>query len=130
MSVLKDRNGTIGMGMTLLATQDNSQYCVYLNFIRCLVHRCNVKWVYMEIYRSLGYCVLGAATTFLFTDLSKFTIGRLRPHFLSLCKPDYSNETCRDEHGYMRFVEEPEEVVCTGYDANDTAVVKASEYKV
>ena len=120
MSVLRDRNGTIGMGMTLLSTQDNSQYCV------CLVRRCNVQWVYMEIYRSLGYCVLGAATTFLFTDLSKFTIGRLRPHFLSLCKPDYSNETCRDKHGYMRFVEEDEEDVCTGYNASDPAVVKES----
>ena len=88
----------------------------------------------MEIYRSLGYCVLGAATTFLFTDLSKFTIGRLRPHFLTLCKPNYNyynytnnNYTlCKDDHGFMRFVEEDEEDVCTGYNKSDPAVVKES----
>ena len=43
--------------------------------------------------------------TFLFTDVSKNTIGRLRPHFLNVCRPDYNQaDLCKDEYGYQKFV--------------------------
>merc|ERR1719317_909245 len=44
-------------------------------------------WIAVELYRYFGYFSLGALTCLLFTELSKYTIGRLRPHFLTLCKP-------------------------------------------
>ena len=57
----------------------------------------DIPLIVAELYRSLGFMIFGAATAFLFTDLSKFTIGRLRPHFLTVCKPDMSdNGPCKD----------------------------------
>ncbi|XP_008552441.1 putative phosphatidate phosphatase [Microplitis demolitor] len=40
------------------------------------------------IYQKGGYFVIGAITTVLIGDVTKLTIGRLRPHFMDLCKPD------------------------------------------
>lgn len=74
-----------------------------------------VPWIAVELYRHFGYFTLGALTTLLFTEMAKYTIGRLRPHFLTICKPDYNKEgLCKDEWGYPRFVTEPEEEVCLG----------------
>ena len=65
-----------------------------------------IPWLAIELYRNLGYCVLGAATTFVLTDMSKFTVGRLRPHFLSLCEADFSPEgtSCTSADGYQQFI--------------------------
>ena len=38
--------------------------------------------------------LVGAATTVVLTDVGKYTIGRLRPHFLAVCKPDFSKLNC------------------------------------
>lgn len=43
--------------------------------------------------------LLGAAFSQTATDTTKYTIGRLRPHFIDVCNPDWTNITCRDEHG-------------------------------
>jgi len=76
-------------------------------------------WIAVEIFRHFGYFTLGALTTLLFTELAKYTIGRLRPHFLTLCQPDYSESgLCKDEFGYPRFVIEDEEQVCLGLTSN------------
>ena len=37
--------------------------------------------------------------------MSKFTVGRLRPHFLNLCNPILDDELCKSEDGYPKFVE-------------------------
>ena len=50
---------------------------------------------------------MGAATTFVLTDMSKFTVGRLRPHFLSLCEANLTDGICKEdgrEDGYPKFV--------------------------
>ena len=62
----------------------------------------DIPLIVAELYRSLGFMIFGAATAFLFTDLSKFTIGRLRPHFLTVCKPDMSE--CKDDTGLYVFM--------------------------
>jgi len=71
-------------------------------------------WIAVELYRHFGYFTLGALTTLLFTELSKYNIGRLRPHFLTLCKPKLTPELCKDEFGYSRFVIEEQENICEG----------------
>ena len=55
----------------------------------------------------------------MFVDLSKFSIGRLRPHFLSICQPVMNDEHCK-EGDFMKFVV-PEDgdlanVTCPGID--------------
>ena len=63
----------------------------------------------MELYHHFMYFTLGALTTLLFTELAKYTIGRLRPHYLSLCGPRLTSELYHDEFGNLKFVMEPEE---------------------
>jgi phosphatidate phosphatase len=63
-------------------------------------------WVVIELYRILGYFALGSLCTLLTTELAKFKVGRLRPYFLTVCKPDLSDDVCKDEHGYYKFVTE------------------------
>ncbi|KAK3771603.1 hypothetical protein RRG08_018325 [Elysia crispata] len=57
-------------------------------------------------YQLLAIFVFGAASTHFLTNLPKYSVGRLRPHFLDVCKPDFSliNDT-------SRYIEED---VCTG----------------
>ena len=43
--------------------------------------------------------ILGALCCILLTDITKYVTGKLRPHFLSLCDPDYDN-ICFDESAY------------------------------
>lgn len=45
------------------------------------------NWTY-NIYCVVGVFAFGAACSQLTTDVMKYTIGRLRPHFFYVCKPD------------------------------------------
>ncbi|GHJ84895.1 hypothetical protein NliqN6_1297 [Naganishia liquefaciens] len=55
----------------------------------------------------------GLITAAVFQVFNKWLIGGLRPHFLDVCKPDFSRQTGMGFEGYMYTRE-----VCTG-DAND-----------
>ena len=55
-------------------------------------------------FRILGYFIVGGLFCTLTTELAKDKIGRLRPYFLSVCKPDMSDDACKDENGYQIFV--------------------------
>lgn len=56
----------------------------------------------------------GAAMNTCITDVGKYTLGRLRPHFLDVCKPDWSKVNCTDPRGNFVFVVDD---VCTGTNA-------------
>ena len=70
-------------------------------------------WVFIELYRILGYFTLGALFTLLTTEMAKFKVGRLRPYFLTVCNATLDNDTCKDDLGYNIFVT-PDKVNCTG----------------
>ena len=79
-----------------------------------------LPFLLIELYRHMGYMTVGAMTCFLFTDISKFTIGRLRPHFLSICQPDYGR-VCKEENGlYQHFVTGNETEICQGLNGETT----------
>ncbi|KAM6985803.1 phospholipid phosphatase 1 isoform 2-T2 [Aplochiton taeniatus] len=46
------------------------------------------------LYKAIGTFVFGAAMSQSLTDIAKYSIGRLRPHFLDVCKPDWSKINC------------------------------------
>ena len=52
----------------------------------------------------------GAAMNQFITDVGKYMIGRLRPHFLDVCKPDWSKFNCTDARGNYVFIVDD---VCT-----------------
>ncbi|KAA8584456.1 hypothetical protein FQN60_008241, partial [Etheostoma spectabile] len=46
------------------------------------------------VYKAIGTFVFGAAMSQSLTDIAKYSIGRLRPHFLDVCKPDWKLINC------------------------------------
>lgn len=46
------------------------------------------------IYKAIGTFLFGAAMSQSLTDIGKYSIGRLRPHFLNVCKPDWKSINC------------------------------------
>ena len=62
----------------------------------------------ISVYRTLTSFFCGAAITQLLTDIAKYSIGRLRPHFYTVCKPSIQN--CTWNSGYI------EDYDCTGTD--------------
>ncbi|XP_073200049.1 phospholipid phosphatase 1 isoform X6 [Lepidochelys kempii] len=46
------------------------------------------------IYKAIGTFIFGAAASQSLTDIAKYSIGRLRPHFLAICQPDWARVNC------------------------------------
>uniref|UniRef100_A0A8C1TPY2 Phospholipid phosphatase 1 n=1 Tax=Cyprinus carpio TaxID=7962 RepID=A0A8C1TPY2_CYPCA len=59
------------------------------------------------IYKAIGTFLFGAAMSQSLTDIAKYSIGRLRPHFLDVCKPDWKQINCTGG-AYI------EDFICTG----------------
>ena len=76
---------------------------------------CFILWILISLFiilttqvikrlfsiKALYDIVLGALICILTTLILKYSVGKLRPHFLSLCNPDYNN-ICYDESAYYR----------------------------
>ncbi|CAK6955872.1 phospholipid phosphatase 1 isoform X2 [Scomber scombrus] len=59
------------------------------------------------VYKAVGTFLFGAAMSQSLTDIAKYSIGRLRPHFLDVCKPDWKFINC-SSGAYI------DEFTCTG----------------
>lgn len=46
------------------------------------------------VYKAVGTFLFGAAMSQSLTDIAKYSIGRLRPHFLDVCRPDWNLINC------------------------------------
>ncbi|KAJ8012254.1 hypothetical protein DPEC_G00066770 [Dallia pectoralis] len=46
------------------------------------------------LYKQVGVFIFGCAVSQSFTDIAKVSVGRMRPHFLDVCKPDWSSINC------------------------------------
>ncbi|NXI54159.1 PLPP1 phosphatase, partial [Chloroceryle aenea] len=46
------------------------------------------------IYKAIGTFIFGAAASQSLTDIAKYSVGRLRPHFLAVCQPDWTRINC------------------------------------
>ncbi|XP_069780471.1 phospholipid phosphatase 1 isoform X6 [Narcine bancroftii] len=51
------------------------------------------------VYKAVGTFLFGAAASQSLTDIAKYSIGRLRPHFIDVCQPDWTKINCT--HGYI-----------------------------
>jgi len=51
----------------------------------------------VNCYKLIGTFLFGAAVNQSVVDICKYTIGRLRPHFLDVCRPNISASLC-DSH--------------------------------
>lgn len=75
----------------------------------------SVPHVVVCCYKFIGIFLFGCAIAQSITNISKFTIGRLRPHFLDVCKPNPTKFNCTDRNniGLYLYVEN---IVCMGTD--------------
>nr|XP_033772584.1 phospholipid phosphatase 3 [Geotrypetes seraphini] len=46
------------------------------------------------LYKQVGCFAFGCAISQSFTDIAKVSVGRLRPHFLAVCDPDFTEINC------------------------------------
>ncbi|TMW52845.1 hypothetical protein DOY81_002076 [Sarcophaga bullata] len=78
---------------------------------------CRIGERLMHCYMQIGYYLFGLALCLVSTHITKFTVGRLRPHFFAVCQPQLPDgSTCKDSFNYGRYIEEYE---CVGQ--NQTA---------
>ncbi|CAI2356461.1 unnamed protein product [Caenorhabditis sp. 36 PRJEB53466] len=69
----------------------------------------------------LKYLVIYAACTFAMEFL-KCYVGRLRPHFFSVCKPDWSKVDCTDKQSFI----DPADLVCTNPNSRKIRTARTS----
>ena len=62
-------------------------------------------WALRALYHARWF-LIGVLLTAVLTDVVKMTVGRLRPHFFAVCKPDFSQFNCTDQFGYPIYVTE------------------------
>ncbi|XP_069088703.1 phospholipid phosphatase 3 isoform X2 [Pleurodeles waltl] len=46
------------------------------------------------LYKQVGCFIFGCSISQSFTDIAKVSVGRLRPHFLAVCNPDFNQINC------------------------------------
>lgn len=54
----------------------------------------HIPSVIAEIIHLIAIFLFGAACSQMATDFGKYTIGRLRPHFIAMCQPENLSELC------------------------------------
>lgn len=74
-------------------------------------------WILLrDVYLSLVPFIFGAIIEHTVTDIGKYSVGRLRPHFFDVCKVDFSKVNC--SAGYIEVFE------CMGGDSNKIREVR------
>ncbi|XP_026201177.1 phospholipid phosphatase 3 isoform X2 [Anabas testudineus] len=62
------------------------------------------------LYKQMGVFLFGCAVSQSFTDIAKVSVGRMRPHFMDVCRPDFAHINC--SLGYIT------NYTCTGDDSS------------
>ncbi|RMZ98726.1 lipid phosphate phosphohydrolase 1 isoform X2 [Brachionus plicatilis] len=57
-------------------------------------NRSKIRVFFICFFHAMSLFLLGIAITLLLTEIGKRWIGRLRPHFIDVCKPDLSKLNC------------------------------------
>nr|XP_050023736.1 putative phosphatidate phosphatase isoform X1 [Dermacentor andersoni] len=66
-----------------------------------LLYKWKVPSSLQVLYVLVGVFLMGAAISQLLTDIAKYTIGRLRPHFFDLCQPVNLKVLCAKPYTYV-----------------------------
>lgn len=69
------------------------------------VNRDNLIGLLWIVYNELVIYVFGALASQSLTDIAKYSIGRLRPHFIDVCKPRNLESLCSDPYAYIESFE-------------------------
>ncbi|XP_051028233.1 phospholipid phosphatase 1-like [Acomys russatus] len=94
----------VGLGLPISSMIVGETLSVYFSTLRSNSF-VNNHYV-ASIYKAVGTFLFGVVASQSLTDIAKYSVGRLRPHFLAICNPDWSKINCSD--GYI------ETYVCQG----------------
>ncbi|XP_005999540.1 phospholipid phosphatase 2 [Latimeria chalumnae] len=100
----------VTISCTVLIITSGEAYLVYM---KRLYSRSEFNNYIAALYKVVGTFLFGASVSQSLTDVAKYTIGRLRPNFLAVCKPDWSKINCS---GYVLLSESD----CSGNARNVT----------
>ena len=89
-------------------------YIVTVETSLYISHNLSLSRLSANTYFYLKVFLCGATVTGLLTSVGKLTIGRLRPHFLSVCSPDmeFTEASCGSQEN-PRYITH---FSCTGQD--------------
>ncbi|XP_034026484.1 phospholipid phosphatase 1-like [Thalassophryne amazonica] len=96
--------GEVMIPFTLIVIICGECLSVYMSQIK---HQSMGSYYVSCIYKVVGSYLFGAAVSQSLTDIAKYSIGRLRPNFLAVCKPVWDQINCK-AGGYI------ENFTCTG----------------
>ncbi|XP_017566742.1 phospholipid phosphatase 1 isoform X1 [Pygocentrus nattereri] len=83
---------TVGFTLPICSMVIGECLSVYLNRLKS---KSSFNNSYVAcVYKAVGTFLFGAAMSQSLTDIAKYSIGRLRPHFLDVCKPDWKLINC------------------------------------
>nr|XP_061800305.1 phospholipid phosphatase 1-like [Nerophis lumbriciformis] len=82
---------TVGFSLPISCMIFGECLCVYLKRLRS---KSSYGSYLARVYKAVGTFLFGAAMSQSLTDIAKYSIGRLRPHFLDVCKPDWKGINC------------------------------------
>jgi hypothetical protein len=61
----------------------------------------------VSVYKYVGIFLFGILSSTLVTDIAKLILGRLRPHFISVCQPTMLDGTnCSNPINFHRYIED------------------------
>ncbi|XP_037121330.1 phospholipid phosphatase 1 [Syngnathus acus] len=78
---------TVGFSLPISCMIFGECLCVYL---KRLQSKSSYGSYVARVYKAVGTFLFGAAMSQSLTDIAKYSIGRLRPHFLDVCKPNWN----------------------------------------
>jgi phosphatidate phosphatase len=116
--------GTFGPIIIILVVELlNSKLIMFRNGKNKLDSKEKRKHFFISILHALSLFILGIGLTLLVTEIGKRWVGRLRPHFMDVCKPDFTKFTCLTTTGFNQvynYIDTSSPSFCTG----DAALVK------
>ncbi|CDJ50953.1 lipid phosphate phosphohydrolase 3, putative [Eimeria brunetti] len=91
----------IGVPLIIFAAVELMQALVVdrsgLNYTRLMC--CSLPKMLLDVYAVVGGFAFGLLLNFSLANVAKLCIGRLRPHFLDVCRPNWNALQCTDTTG-------------------------------
>jgi phosphatidate phosphatase len=116
----------IGLPITLIVVTEILRWKLTVDDNRAtkLFNRDFPNWV-LNVYKYVGQFVFGAVLTIVITDVGKHVLGRLRPHFMSVCLPIMPDGTnCSDPINMNRYIED---FTCSNADSSEERLKEATK---
>lgn len=86
----------------------------------------DIKCWHINCLQQIIYFAFGLLLTFDATEVGKYTVGRLRPHFMAVCQPQLMDgSTCYDAVNKHRYVENYF-CLATGFATSDVRQIRLS----